>query len=103
VKQRLQLWLWKFLGLDRRAAEQAAQQRAALQAHFDALEAASQKRQTALLAALALINQRLTVAGVDLRQPESAPVLDWETVSAIAMRALENSPPPKDSPFAEEG
>jgi hypothetical protein len=97
----MQLWLWKFLGLDRRAAEVLGVIDGALNTHRDAREAANRERQTALLAALALIEQRLQVAGVDLRHPESAPVLDWETVSAMAMHALENSPPPKDSPFAE--
>lgn len=73
----------------------------ALSAHFEALEKANQERQGMLVEALARIDARLTAAHIDLsKRVNGVPILDYDTLQAIAAKELEG-PPPKDSPFAD--
>ena len=73
----------------------------ALSAHFESLEDANHERQGILVEALARIDARLTAAHIDLsKRVNGVPLLDYDTLQAIAAKELEGLPP-KDSPFAD--
>jgi hypothetical protein len=63
-----------------------------------ALEAAQKARQAKLLDALDRIEKRLIAAHVEPTRASSfaPPVLDWELVQMMALKALEDEPQPKE-------
>ena len=73
----------------------------ALVNHHKTMQQALAEREGVLQEALARIEARLTNAHIDLsKQRREVPLLDYDTLQAIAAKELDG-PPPKDSPFAE--
>lgn len=60
---------------------------------FKAMEAAQRKRHGEVLEALNRIELRLQVAHIPQVRDFVPPVLDWDTVQAIALADLEKNPP----------
>lgn len=91
----------RFLGIDDVATTaQVSAEVAALRAQIDALqiaaEAAAEQRKSEILAYLSNLQATLRAAHMDMPAPFAPPVLDWDTVQAIAARTLEQSAPPKE-------
>jgi hypothetical protein len=79
----MKLWLRAFLGLDDIPSL----------AMFKAMELSQQTRHNALMTALDRIEKRMINTHVGEPRNLTIPVLDWDTVQAIALHEMEKNPP----------
>lgn len=110
---KIRTWLRRFLGINElassvsiKAVDVLARQRHSetltqirhLTSAVDALALTSARTDqvTAILNALVELNKRLTIAQVDHPAQFTPPELDWDTVQAVASRALDNANMPNE-------
>jgi hypothetical protein len=84
---RFKLWLRVFFGLDDLPSLTM----------FKAMELSQQTRHSALLEILTRIEKRLINEHVGQPREFAPPILDWETVQAMALHRLESENQPKES------
>jgi hypothetical protein len=82
---RFRLAVQKWLGID------VLSTRGLIQAR----EKADRERHAELMTALGRIEQRMTVEHIDPSQKFDVPILDWDTVQAIALHDLEKEQEPQ--------
>lgn len=94
LRDRVRQWL----GIDECATVLAVvENRKDMQQSINWGRAQSKAQFDELLAAINRLDQRLTILHADApRQTFEPPVMDWDTVQAVALHALEKENPPKE-------